>query len=323
MSSFARSLFASLVVSMPLALAQEGPPAPAPELQQLAPLIGNWAGGGTATFLPGAPPTKWQTRGSYRWCLDNHFVQEDFEITFEGSPAPMVIRGYPGWDREQQRYVNASVNNGGEVTLHEMNLLPDGTLLQFMQPNQEGVPHAQRSLFKVTGDTMTHSIDILMTTGPSLQIVDGKFTRTDKALDGRLDGKAFEGAAPGEAMGKFARMAGVYEVKGTMVMAPDQPPMAIKGQDTFRSVFGGTVAHGHTDGTAEGMPGEYHSEVFWGFDPQRHCVVSVYVSNMGEMMVQRMIMEFDAKGGLLSAVSHSILGKAPPFESFRASYTRK
>jgi hypothetical protein len=333
---------------LPLAPAQEAAPGPAKELQQLAPLIGNWAGNGVANFGPGAPPTKWQGRGTFRWCLDRHFVQEDFEITFEGVPVPMVFRSYLGWDREQERFVNLTVHNGGEVKLHDLTVLPDGTLLQLMRLHQNRTPYAERSLLKASGDTMTHSIDMLMHNGPSMQIVDGKFTKTDKAFDGNLDAKVFEGRQPGEPMQKLGRSAGTYAVQGTMRMAPAEPLMKITGVDTFRTVYEGTVLYGRTEGTAEGMPGTYQAEVFWAWDDVRRCFLGVYLSNMGEVgamdgrfdkggrlistsagtmmgepLVNLMVMEFDDKGAAKGTHGHTILGAAPPYESFRATYTKK
>ncbi|MEO6593866.1 MAG: DUF1579 family protein [Planctomycetota bacterium] len=347
MPCLTRSFFAALLV-MPVVFAQEGPPSPAPELQKLAPLIGNWAGTGSATFGPGAPPTAWHARGTYRWCLDKHFVQEDFEITFEGLAAPLVFRAYFGWDRENQRYVNAAISNEGKAQLVEMKFLPDGTMVQVSLQSQEGMPYAERWRLKVEGDKLMHSIDLLMPEGPSMSIVDGHFKRVDAEYAGAFDTKVFEGAVADESIKKLTRSAGVYATQGTMVMAPGQPSMKISGTDTFRSVFGGTVFHGHTVGTAEGMPGEYHGEVFWAHDPMRRCIVGIYVSNMGEVMsmdawftadgklistsaglmqgqptVQSMVMEFDAKGVPTSAVGHAIIGTAAPFENFRANYTKK
>lgn len=340
-------LAASALLLSPV-VAQEGPPGPAPELQKFAPLIGNWAGSGDATFGPGAPPTKWDAHGTYRWCLDGHWVQEDFAITFAGMPAPMVLRSYLGWDRENQRYVYATAGNMGQVRLNEIALMPDGTMAQVTLQNQEGMPYAERSLFKVDGDKLLHSVDLLMPEGPSMTIVDGHFTRTDKSFDGRWDEKPFMGVTAAAPVQQLARCAGAYDLTGEFVMAPGAPAVRIKGTDTFRAVFGGTVLYGSTMGTAEGLPGEYHGEVFWGYDAPRKCLVAVYVSNMGEVMtmdawfgkdgallstshgtmqgepmVQRMVMEMDADGRPLRTRSDSIVGSKPPFESFRATYTRK
>src|SRR5690606_10709181 len=122
-------------------------------------------------------------------------------------------------------------------------------------------------------------------------------------------------------------------VAGTMVMMPGQPPAKVTGTDTFAPAFGGMVFVGTTVGEAEGMPGKYSAEVYWGHDPARDCLVGVYVSNMGEVMqmdsrwaqdgklittssglfmgqpmVQRMLMEFDADGAAKSVSSHAIVG---------------
>ncbi len=338
-------LLLTLVVS-PFAVAQEGPPGPAPELQRLAPALGNWAGSGTAHMGPS--PTKWRARGSYRWCLDGHFLQEDFEIVFEGRPVPMVFRAYFGWDREHGRYVNASVNNGGAAQLHEVQLLADGTLLQVRAPHPTGPPTAERVRTRVAGESMTMAIDLLMAEGASMQVLDGTLARTDEVFELDWDSKGLQGAVPAPELQLLARSAGTYDVKGSMVMVPGQPAIAITGTDSFRGVFGDTIFHGHTVGAAEGVPGEYRGEVFWSFDAVRKCLAGIYVSNAGEVMpmdawwaadgqlvstfagtmggqpmVQRMLLSFDEKGRAKSAVAHSMLGIGAPFESFRATYTAK
>ncbi len=335
------------LLAVPAALAQEGPPGPAPELKKLEPMVGNWTGTGSFN-QPGGKPSKWYARGTYRWALDGHFLQEDFSIVFEGQPAPLVFRAYLGWDRENKRYVNAVAMNAGEVSLHEVKLLPDGTLLQIMLQQQMGQPYAERSLLKVEGDKMTHSIDLLMSQGASITIIDGTFTRGGESFDGQFGAATWMGAKPHEAIGKLARSAGAYDVVGEMLMAAGQPPIGVTGVDTFRAVFGGTVLHGHTEGEAAGMPGKYVGEVFWGHDAAKNCLCAVYVSNMGEVMslegrwsgdgklistssalwmgqpaVQRMLMEFDGAGAATRATGHTIHGVAPPFESFTATYTKK
>lgn len=340
----------SFVVPLCLALlarAQDGMPSPAPELQKLAPFVGHWTGSGTMTE-PAGVVTRWTAIGSYAWCLGGHFLQKDFQITFAGMAAPLVFRGYLGWDRENRRYVDATVDNGGQVRMQEMRLLPDGSQLEMTVQDQEGMPYAERSLSKVEGDAMTHTIDMLMPSGASLTIVDGKFTRGGKPFEGAFDGPTWMGARAHESFAKLTRSAGVYDVQGEMVMMPGQPATKIAGTDTFRTVFGGTVLHGRTEGEAAGMPGKYLGEVFWGHDAKRGCVVGIYVSNMGEVMqmdarwspdgklvstssalfqgqpaVQRMVMEYDATGAAKSAVNHSIVGTEPPFESFRATYAKR
>lgn len=327
--------------------AQDAMPGPAPELKQLEPLIGNWSGSGRMSEPSGAV-TPWQANGSYRWCLDGHFVQEDFAISFEGMAAPFVFRAYLGWDAENKRYVNAMVNNSGKAELHEVALLPDGTILQLMQQHQLGMPYAQRSLFKVSGDTMTHTIDVLMANGPSMTIVDGTFRRGGTGFAGAFAGPTWMEAKPHAAIARLSRCAGVFEVEGEMVMAPGQSAIKITGRDTFTPVFGGTVVHGHTEGVAEGIPGKYVGEVLWAHDEARDCLTSIYVSNFGEVMLmearwakdgrlvatshglmrgeislQRTLLAFDATGAVTAATSHSIAGTEAPLESFRATYTKK
>lgn len=329
-------------------VAQEGPPKPAPEVQKFAPMLGNWQGTGDATFGPGTPPVKWTAHGTYRWCLDGHWLQEDFRLTFEGAPNPLVLRSYYGWDRESQRHVALLASNNGQVHLNEVVFLPDGTMLQITHMHQEGLPYSERSRFKVDGDKLTHSIDLLMPEGPSLTIVDGRFTRADKAFDGAWETKPFEDVAPTAAMVQFGKSAGEYRLAAEYVMVPGAPAVKITGTDTFRSVFGGTVMYGTSAGTAEGMPGQFRGDVFWAWDAAQKCLVAAYVGNMGEVakmsgwfakdgklitthggtqggepMVSRMVMEMDADGRPTKVVAHTLLGDKGPFESYRATYTRK
>lgn len=340
-------LVAALACGLP---AQEGMPAPAAELQKLAALVGNWHGEGKATLGTGAKATEWHAQGSYRWVLDGHWLREDFAIHFADMAMPLVFRAYLGWDAENQRFVNAAINNGGEVGLHELALLPDGALVQMMLQNQEGVPYAERVRIRVDGDTMLHTIDMMMPEGAAVQVVDGTFKRGGAAYDGDFGVATWQGKKPGEPMRKLGRSAGVYATDGTMVMMPGQPAMHITGKDTFATVFGGLVLQGRSDGTAEGFPGEYHSEVFWGWDERRHRFTAVYLSNMGEVgtmdgwlstdgtqltsnmvatmqgqpMVQNFVMTFDAAtGAAKSGRGWSIFGASEPFAGFQATYEKQ
>jgi hypothetical protein len=347
MSRCVPTFLVSVLVFLVCARAQDGMPTPAPELKKLEPLIGNWTGSGKMSE-PSGEVTEWKARGSYRWCLDGHFVQEDFAIAFTGMAAPLTFRGYVGWDRENQRYVNINANNGGQVQLHEMKFLPDGTMLQIMVQNQQGLPYAERSLFKIDGDSLTHTIDLLMPQGASMTIVDGKFTRGGDALAMAWDGPTWMDAKPHESIARLCKSAGAYDSAGEMVMAPGAPKTKFGGTDTFRAVFGGTVLLGTTEGAAEGIPGKYIGELMYGYSPVRGCIVGIYVDNFGSVMtmdaywsadgqliamtsalfqgqptVQRSLLSFDASGAVTTAVSHTIVGTAPPFESYRATHTKK
>lgn len=353
MSRFASHLAVFTAVLLTSALAQDPLPGPAVELKKFEPLIGNWHGSGDLTD-PGGAVTAWQARGTYRWCLNGHFVQEDFTIAFAGMPAPLVFRSYLGWDREHERYVNATVNNGGQAQLHEMQILPDGTILQLMLQHQKQpgdgasawLPYVERSLFKVDGDTMTHSIDLLLPNGASRTFVEGKFTRGGEAFDGAFDGPTWMGAKPDESIQRLTRAAGEYDVKGRISPEPGKAQVAIDARATFRAVYGGTVLHQRWRGTAEGLP-EFAGDEFWAADPRRKQLSGVFVGSLGEVgtlaghwsegklivtgksvwrgepVMKRMLLEFDEAGAATGAVSHALSGTAAPFECLRTTCTKK
>lgn len=324
--------------------AQE-PPKPAAELQQLAAFVGNWQGEGTMTE-PGNVVTKWKGIGTYQWALDGHFVREDFRIEFEGLPVPVVMHGYLGFDRENQRFVHLHVSSAGECNLHTMTVA-NGVTTSFSLHEQGGMAYSQRSVFAVKGDTLSHTVDLLLPQGPSLAMVAGSFRRGGDGFAGKFDSPAFNGATPHADLARLTKSAGDYKTEGQMVMAPGMPPIRIGGVDQFRPVFGGVIFHGHTEGAAEGMPGKYVGEVFWAHDPRRRSLVAVYLSNMGEIMsmdgrwtadgqllstanglymgkvmVQRMLMQFGSDGAAKSANAHTIVDTAAPYESFQAKYER-
>ncbi len=244
---------------------------PAPELRRLAPMVGNWVGKGTMSE-PGGVETAWRAHGSYRWALGGHFVEEDFLIEFEGSPAPFVFRSYVGWDRERERYVAAIANSAGQVQLAELQILPDGTFLQLMLQNQGGMPYAERSRVRIDGDAMTMQIDFLMPEGDSMRVIDGAFERRGDEFRGEFGAKGWMGATPNDAMQRLARMCGTYDLTGQMAMMPGAPMTEITGTDSFRSVWGGNVVHGRTEGHAAGAPEAYESHAFWAWDGKRDCI---------------------------------------------------
>lgn len=352
MKSFAHSPCSVLVSIAAIAalaapLAAQAMPTPAPELQKLEPLLGNWIGKGKMTE-PGGAVSEWEGIGTYAKALDGHFVRVDFAIRFAALPTPLVMRGYLGWDRDARRYVNANVNSAGEITLNEVDLLPDGSMVELSIAQHPGMRFAQRSIFRVDGDAMVHTVDLLMPTGAMLAMVDGKFTRGGKGFAGDFATAPWMGAAPDAALTRLARSAGEYEVAGDMRLGAGQPTMKVTGTDTFRSVFGGLVFAGSTVGELAGVPGKYHGEVYWAHDPARGALTGVYLNNMGEVMqmtsrwvgggqvvttatkpfqgqaaVQRTVMDFDDAGAAKAAASHSIVGTGEPFEGWRATYRRK
>ncbi len=328
--------------------APQSPPAPAPELKKLEPMIGHWKGSGTANFDPSAPPTKWECTSTYQWALGGHFVQEDSRIQFDGIEAPMVLRSYLGWDRENGRHVSLMAGNGGEVHLNELTFLPDGSMVQVNRLVRDGMPSAERLITRVTGKTMTFAMDLLPPTGPMMPLVEGTLTRTETGREPALDAGPFM-LPPAEPMARVVRSAGTYAMEGSVSMSPEMPPMKIRGTETARALFGGALLHVRTTGAAEGMPETYEAESFMGWNAARSCYIVAVVTNMGEVgtmecrfsqdgksMVQtgamlvmglpavaRYVIELDESGSWKRAVGTSVMGAANPFETFSATYTKK
>ncbi|MCA8949870.1 MAG: DUF1579 family protein [Planctomycetes bacterium] len=325
-----------------------GPPKPAPELKKLAPMIGSWSGGGVFNN-PETGPDKWKATGTYRWTHDGFWVQEDFTIHFESLPVPMVFRSYLGWDGEKQRYVNVHAANDGHVGLDTMEIGADGAFVTLAMRDMQGTPFCERAVSKISGDAMELAIDFLMPEGPSALMVEGKFERVDAEAPDALQAGAFAAVDGKDEMARFGKSAGVYDIVGSMVPAPGAPPMAIRGTDTDRMIFGGAVMHAHTLGGSDGMPGEYVSDAFYGWNAKNRCYDVVFVSNMGEVgqmearfsesgrqlvstsagtmmglpMVQRFVVEVAENGAFTKGVGHSIVGTMAPAETFTCTYAKK
>jgi hypothetical protein len=326
-----------------------GPVVPASELQQLAPLLGAWTGTGELRDPSGAT-TGWTARGVYSWALGGHFVREDFRIGFAGAAAPLVFRAHLGWDREQRRFVNAMVDNSGEVDLHEFRLLPDGSHLQLMRKVRQGVPYAERTLTRFDGDSMAIAIDMLLPNGASTTVVAGRFTRAAgiESEAAATPAPVATSGPPHASLAALQRSAGVYAVQGLAVLQPGGAAAAFAGSERVGLAMGGTVVHACLQGEAEGLPAPYVGETWWGHDAERDCLVAVHLNNLGDARkvdarwtpdgqlvvtgrcvqegrpaVQRIVRLFAGDGAATAAVGHAIVGTEPPFESLRATYSRQ
>ncbi len=326
--------------------AAQDTPKPAPELQKLAPLIGSWQGSGTAVMGPGEP-SKWESSSTYSWALGNFFVQEDTTVRFSGMPNALVMRSYLGWDAQNERYVAVVADNDGDVSVDRVELAADGSIVQLDHGFHDGHGFTERYTTKVDGDSMQFSIALLMAEGTPMEAAKGTMRRVDEAAPAAMDASSFT-AAPNPAIVQLGKSAGTYAVKATMVMMPGTPAMNISGKDVVTRLFGGTLVHVHTTGTAEGMPDAYEGQLFYGWDAERSCIKAVMVSNMGEvaemygkltpdhqqfvlastaeymgqLCSQRTIMDFDPDGAVVKAVGHCLMGTAAPFESWNATYTK-
>lgn len=347
MKSPAAPVLALVAVLAAGGLAAQEAPKPAPELQKLQPLVGHWRGSGKV-HEPGKT-SKWQAAGTYQWALDGFWLQGDFSIQFEGIESPMYRRTYFGWDAEHKRMVGFGIDNGGLVVMQDLAIQADGSMVQLRLAQQDGVDYAERSVFKVDGDKLNQTVDLLLPAGASLQIVDGGFQRTEQAPQLELPSGSFLGAPAAEPMPKFAAWVGSYEVAGTVVPMPGMPELKMRSTDQYRMLFGGSILHCRSDGEVEGLPGKHAAEAFLGHDPKHGGLVTMFVSSFGECgmqsarfaadgkqlistmamlfqgepMLQRAVFELDAAGRPTGLAAHCLLGSHAPYVSVRATLTRK
>jgi len=328
------------------ASAQDYDPNPAKQLAELKSLVGDWTGSGKMVE-PTGQETPWTAQISYRWALGGHFLQEDFAVRYQGLDLPYVMRNYYGWDRERGRFVAAMINSFGRARLNEVRVLPDGTLTTLQRHHEHGTAFQERSRVRVDGDRMVMRVDMLMSEGDSVQVIEGALERDGERFEGDWGVGAWLGAEPNESMQQLAKMAGSYETTGEMVMAPGMPTTAITGTDSWQMVFGGVAMHGRTNGQAEGAPDAYESHALWGWDPHDRCMNTVFVDSMGQVgqmqcrwfdgklistmagtqmgtpTTQRYIIYVDDSGHAQRCTGHVTFGAGDPFLSFRAAYKRK
>jgi hypothetical protein len=322
--------------------------APAAELAKLKPFVGKWEGSGTARMMDGKE-AKWTCACTYAFGHGGHFLREDSHVEFEGGMPPLGFRSFRGFDRETKRFLVASAASDGDVQLAEMTFDADGSVLELTRKVRDGKPYVERGRTRFLADgSMSFTMEVLEGTGPAHEVVTGTFHRVDKEKPQALEATAAVGE-PHPQMQALARMAGTYEVAGAVTMTPGSPAMKISGVQTLMASYGGTVVSLHTEGTAEGMPGTYVEDAFFGWNAASGGYRIVVVSSMGEIgecdsrfdadgkhlitighgtqggtpMTMRSVMELDANGRLVSEVAHELVGTSPPFEAFRATYKRK
>ncbi|MFK7740711.1 MAG: DUF1579 family protein [Planctomycetota bacterium] len=319
---------------------------PAKELAKYAPLVGNWAGGGTMTE-PTGQTSEWTAHGTYRWVLNKHWLQEDFVIRFEALEMPIVFHSYWGWDGENQRYIGVVTSSEGKVLLNTPQFLADGSMVTLARHVVETMAYGERSTLKVDGDTMMMNIDLLMPEGDLQHTVTGTMKRTDKVCDGDPTARVWMDAPVHEHIKRAGKMCGSYAVAGEMVMAPGMPASKITGEDLYESMWGGSVLHARTNGVSEGSDETYESHAYWAWDMASKCMKCVYVDNMGmvgdmdcrwlkdqivstdatlmmgEPTTQRFVVTLDDAGRLASGLGHTSMGVMAPFVSFKATYKPK
>lgn len=349
MRPLARTLLLLSLVLVPLARAQETAPKVAPPIEQLFALRGNWKGTGSARAPSDARAMRCEARVSWSEALGGKFLRADLEMRFEGIAAPFVTRGYLGFDAERGRFVQVFASNDGVVDRGDVTRLADGSIAALRLTHAPAMPGAERALWKADQDRLTLTTEWFPETGPSVPMLKLELARDGEPYEADFGAPAFGKASPDANLVRLARLAGTYALAGTVTMAPGAPPMELTGRETFRAAFGGHVLVGTSTGSAQGFPGTYEAEVFWALDPVTGSIASAYATNLGEIggsqsrfgadgrtlvsvhsglrrglpMSQRFVMELDEHGVLAGARGDTLLGDTPPFESFRARYTKQ
>lgn len=334
-----RSPLVALTLLLTLPLHAQDAPKPAPQLQKLKALEGQWQGSGTARMQAGAPATKWKAVSHYQWVLGGFWLQCDTAVDFEGMPA-MRLREYLGWDGENQRYVNLAVGNTGDASLNTVHL-GDDEMVTFMHWVRQGKPEIERARTKFSGDHMDFSISFLHSAGSADDAVTGVMHKVAK-----VDMPALSAAkgmvAAGPEMTKMGRMVGTFDGVGEMIMAPGAPPMKIKGRDVATALFDGHIVMIETHGSSDGGPYEAHG--FYAWSAGDRCYKALTVDNMGmicamdgqlgddafictfsglrmgQPCVARTVVSIDKSGKPTKIVNHSCMGSAPPMQDFTLTY---
>jgi Protein of unknown function (DUF1579) len=90
-------------------------PAPDPELERLAPLLGTWTTQGhtqDGVYGPGVPVTSTET---FRWLDGGYFLVQEYETTFGDEPTQRGVN-YWGYDTQASRFRIIFFSNNGPFT---------------------------------------------------------------------------------------------------------------------------------------------------------------------------------------------------------------
>jgi hypothetical protein len=336
----------ALSVLCSAALAQE-PAAPASQLQKFQPLIGNWELSGTMRATPDAPETPWTARESNQWALGGHFVHQEVVIKFGGGMPDLAFTNFLGWDNENGGYVSFGAGNQGMVAKNDVHFSDDNTMLIARTAVVEGQLIVEREVVRIGDGTYTFEINTAMGDGPFFTQVQGSAKKASAAGEALLVNAAMSMAPPSPEMAMLEKMAGEYEFKGTMILAPGAPAMEITGNEEMRMIMGGTVMESHISGeAAPGMP-PYEAYGYMAWNPVDKCYDSISVDNMGmsgevqlralddrtmvvtmaavmngQPTVNRTLLTLDAQGRCSAVVVHSIAGAGEPQQTFSATYRK-
>jgi len=96
-------------------LAQQGLPAPAPELKKLEMFTGEWSSEGTMILgPPGTPPTKWTATSHGEWMEGNFFLVEhtDMDLSPVAKGKELAVMGF---DADKKVYTYKSFSSMGQA----------------------------------------------------------------------------------------------------------------------------------------------------------------------------------------------------------------
>ncbi|HEX9793567.1 MAG TPA: DUF1579 family protein [Planctomycetota bacterium] len=342
----ALSLFSTIAAG---AVAQEATIQPAPELAKFAPVIGHFEGSGTVVPAPGIPPMQWTATSVTKKILNGHFIQEDLHVEFGDVMPAMDMRTLYGWDAEKERIGAFTVSNSGPATVVDAHWAGDGVLIGSTNAMEDGQPVVDRWVSTYTKAGATFKIHRTMGAEAPFLHVEGTMKRVAGGATAKSAGKVLGGlVAQPPAMAKLAKIAGEYDVKGTMVMEPGTPAMNIYGTETATVEFGGNVLQFRVVGGMEGTPADYEAISYVTWDPTDKCYRHFSASNMGEYGVMdmrwsgdgalvsnhatsmqgqpvsmRSILKIDPAKGIVASSNDMMLGDMPATTTFNATYTRK
>ena len=285
-----RALAASaalLVTGSTLALAQEGAPTPAPELQNYAPWVGEWHGKGTARMNVEDPEMAWTSTNVYAWILGGHVLQETTEIRFPEYDIPsMQFMTFFCYDAQTKEHRSFGVENSGGATISTVHWI-DGVVTSTNQGVENGAPFTDHWITQMKKGAIEFTGHRMLGSGAPYTHVQGTMVRVD-ADDSKSTPKAKPAEAgmtkPSAPMLRLAKMAGNYRLDGSMVPLPGMPALPITARTEVKLLFGGTVCEMRDFGDPiDGVPGpNYEGVHYMCWDANKQLYTHFGLNNMGE-----------------------------------------
>jgi hypothetical protein len=353
--SFSAIATATLLLLAPASFAQDdgaaAPPGmePAKEVARFDGLIGKWSGeGGGQMWTPeGMQEFSWTSDSNYERVLDGHFVRETTRIVIDENPAmTMTFQSFFGFDRETSRYVGASVGNTGECSVSEIKWIDDHTMLMARVRSEENAFAGERWWTTVGKDTIEFIGREWRNGDTEFKHVWGNMKRVEKIDPIALDA-SFAPMPVAEPMHDIAGIAGEYRFAGTLQM-DENAEFPVTGTESIRPGFGGHILEMTIHGDPiPGMGGAYEAYGFEGWNHEKGCYTSLYVSNFGEIgqgevrrvgdryvrtamalrggepMVSRSIVTLGDDGKIEHVTEHTLIGTRGLLRSYDAKYTRE